>query len=179
MNKFDPAKKLVAVARLIGGDPAQLVPRLIRFAPLITDDKSAAEADARDRKLVEAIRAMEQLIALEAKVYEGVEQQFGFAAPTIFDEASACLSELIDYIGPSPPRGGGPTPKSGRAICAGVCAKLWGEVHGKAQPYSIDLWAACEEYWKACGNPGVGPGQGTKLWQNYLVEARADELSHP
>jgi hypothetical protein len=85
------------------------------------------------------------------------------------DELLDGLSNVLDYLEEQrpPKRLGGPTPNPSRRICAGVCAGIWREQHGKVEPYSEYLWKACEAYWRACNRQ---PTPSLDSWEHYLLE---------
>jgi hypothetical protein len=172
-------KRFAEVARIIGGDPDEVLRELERYSPLIAGRKRGPESEAGDRELFVYLNLLEERLMDEAKVMEALEQQFGYDLAEELDAVNDALnafSVLMEYVKSnlSPPRKGGQTPDRKRRLCATVCLSLW---HEGSQPYSNKLWQACEEYWKACGKPGLGPNQDAKIWQHYLVEV-ADELSH-
>jgi hypothetical protein len=92
---------------------------------------------------------------------------------SFMDEAGNKLTELLPIIAryiQLPGRRGGPIPDSRHRLCAKVCADIWREFHGAIQPYSENLQKACEEYWRACGQPPTGEVDRPKNWERYLVE---------
>jgi hypothetical protein len=165
------------VAELIGGDPQEVLLVLRHWGRLIdsrhTTDKAKADED-ENKKLIETVRRLQQRLAIEAKIYAGIEAEFGFEAPTCFDDADSSLQDVVDFLQEqlSAPRKGGPTPDGRRLICARVCLVLWHQHHGKMQPYSPILWEACELYWQACGNEATSTTQGSSNWTRYLLPAR-------
>jgi hypothetical protein len=96
--------------------------------------------------------------------------------PEEVDTASLALHELIDYLQSEipPARRGGPTPDGRRQLCAAICGYIWRREHGEMEPYSRKLQAACEEYWKACGQAETGKGgtgNAPRNWEEFLVWA--------
>jgi hypothetical protein len=172
MNRF------AEVARIIGGDRNKVVPKLARYSLLIAGPERGPdnELELEDKELWVVMDWLNKALSHEKRVIEALEElDYGFDFADELDAvdgASNAFFVFMNYVEAniSPPRSGGSPPNRKRRLCAAVCAELWRDVKGKAQPYSLELWDACEEYWKACGNPGLTDEQGAKLWQHYLLK---------
>jgi hypothetical protein len=166
-----PAAAFAGVASALAKDkppPEWLVPMLVHYSPLVGARRNPDEAD--DKKMIKAARELEGMLA----IYGMVEDQFGFELPEEVDTASLALHELIEYLESElrPPRKGGPTPDSRYRLCAWVCGEVWRRERGELQPYSRNLWEACEKYWQACGQPATSAKGNLDNWQERLEWVR-------
>jgi hypothetical protein len=166
--------QLKEVVRLMGGKPEELVPKLERFIPLLSNPEPTSEDESQDKKLIADVRELTKRLEQKAQVYATVEKVFGFQAPTIIDDTLTHLFELAEYLEGQlqAPREGGPTPNGRRLICATVCAELWLKVHGTLQPYNLNLQEACEMYWQASSNPATSGAENLKNWVPFLLQAK-------
>jgi hypothetical protein len=165
---------LEQVAEQIGGDPEDALLTLRHWSRLIARPQGAGVISEReDKKLIETVRRLQRLLALEAQVYAGVEALFGFEAPSVFGDADASLQEVTDFLERYLPERAGRTPDGRRLVCARVCLVLWRKQHGET-PYSPGLWEACELYWQACGNTTTSKTCDWANWKRYLLQARSE-----
>jgi hypothetical protein len=161
------APTLEAVAARLGGTPEALT--MLRYSSRLIGSrlKGAAVIDEReDRVLIRDVERLQHRLAVAARLYAGVEAEFGREAPTCFEDADNILQEVINFLEEHLPERKGRHPDSRRLICARVCLKLW----PVPQPYSPTLWEVCELYWQACGNPTTG--EALENWRRYLLQAR-------
>jgi hypothetical protein len=91
--------------------------------------------------------------------------------PLVIEDICPQLDELMDFTLEQageefPLSRGGPKVDSRKRICALLCLEAWEEIHGKAQPHSVGLWAACDAYWRACGHL-----DGEVKWRHFLETA--------
>jgi len=81
------------------------------------------------------------------------------------------IRRLLAPVVKSSPRGGGPRQNVLHKTCAAVVVEAWRLVHGEPQPYSTELWNACNEYWQACG--GEYRGGDVDNWKRDAEKAVA------
>jgi hypothetical protein len=68
----------------------------------------------------------------------------------------------------------GRRPVVGREICAAVIVEAWKIIHGKAEPRSLQLQQACDDYWRACGGAPIGDVEN---WRRSVERALATDHS--
>jgi hypothetical protein len=166
------------VARTIaaGDPPVWLILGLRQVSPLI-GARGKPDEDIEKLMLASA-RVLEKELPLFVDL---AEAGYGFECPDCVKDVLALLPEVIEFLeedAKSPPRrAGGPDPDTRRLVCAGVVAAASKLLRGKVQPYSKDMYWACEELWCACGNHPTGhSGSGeTRSWIEYLKEAKAED----
>ena len=56
-----------------------------------------------------------------------------------------------------------------RKFCAAVVVKAWEQIYERAEPQSVALPQACDEYWQACGHEQRG--QDIENWRRDAEEA--------
>jgi hypothetical protein len=100
--------------------------------------------------------------------YEKMYKLVGEEPPLCIEDTLQALESLIPFLAqwvdvPEPNR---PVDLRLR-VCARVCLRIWEKLHGKAQPDSRKLWAACEAYWVACGHP-ENPNCDLQKWSRHL-----------
>jgi hypothetical protein len=59
-----------------------------------------------------------------------------------------------------------------RRVCAAVVVEVWASVRGNVEPRSIELFQACDDYWRACGNEDRG--QDVENWRRDVAHAIAE-----
>jgi hypothetical protein len=140
------------------------------FQPLIGGRRANVDDNSDDRKMLEAARYLERWLP----TYTIAEEEFGLSIPDCVETVLINLPELIEYLESQMrlPRKGGPSPDGRRLICAGVCAEIWRRHVGEMQPFSPKLQGACEEYWRACGNPETSAMSNLKNWERFLVRVK-------
>jgi hypothetical protein len=164
-NQFDETAKLLAK----GAPPPWLVLILRQWSRLISYRKTAKGDDIEEKRMLACAKYLETWLP----IYVRSEEEFGFPIPDCIETVLIELPELIEYLEsqPLPESKGGPIPDNRAHLCAAVCAEVWRRQSGEVQPYSPKLWAACEEYWQACGNPEKAGSKGRlKNWEQYLVD---------
>jgi hypothetical protein len=151
------------VARILCGGPPEewVIPNLMKYARLVGLPRSGPEDWEMERKGIECIQYLEDLLP----GYALLGEYFGVDVSPL-DDAMTNLHEVKEYLQViiEPSRRGGPTPDRRKRLCAMVCASTWKELQGEAQPYSTYLQAACEEYWRACGHTD----DKSIDWEHYL-----------
>jgi hypothetical protein len=165
------------VARTIAkGDPPQwLILGLRQVTPLI--GAKVKPDEEIEKRMLEAAKYLEKWLPL----YVNTDERYGFECPECVEDVLALLPEVIEFLekdAEAPERGaGGPDPDTRRLVCAGVVAAAFKLLRGKVQPYSEDMYWACEELWCACGNHPTGhSGSGqTRSWIDYLKQAKAED----
>jgi hypothetical protein len=121
------------------------------YGRLVAGRKLTKEDEADEKKVLEAALYLQDVLAAH------VEKRYGFEIPEEVDTALQALHELIEYLQSELPsaRHGGRIRDGRYRLCAAVCAEVWRRQHDKLEPYSRNLWQACEKYWQACGQPGT------------------------
>jgi hypothetical protein len=167
VDRFDEAAKLLAKDKT---PPEWLVPILAHHSRLVGyREKITKEDETEERRMLACAKYLETWLPM----YLRMEEEFGFPIPDCIETVLSELPELIEYLENQllRKRKGGPTPDSSARHCAAVCAEVWRRQRGEVQPYSPKLWAACEKYWQACGNPEKAGSKGRlKNWEQYLVD---------
>jgi hypothetical protein len=164
------AQPFAAVARQLwdGEQPPDWVAAdLAHWALLIGGpERHYARQDRREHDTL--VFYLQYLMIWLVRVEAASAELIGEEVPDCIEHLGEAITEVLEYLQehriPDQPRDGR------RVICAGVCARIWRERVGKAQPYSVPLAAACEEYWIACGHES-----GTD-WEHFLT---SPGLSHP
>ena len=120
--------------------------------------------------MLEAALCLQDVRAVDAHV----EKRYGFEIPEEVDTALQALHELIEYLQSELPsaRQGGRIRDGRYRLCAAVCAEVWRRQHDKLEPYSRNLWQACEKYWQACGQPGTSAKGNLDNWEPRLEWVR-------
>jgi hypothetical protein len=166
--KADAKPTLGAVAALLckgGVAPDWVINRLREKAELIGYHTKPDGDDSIERLLFESAKHLQELLQL----YPRAAKLAGEDYPDCIDDIDRHLEELIQFLAPQvelPRRG--PKRDSRRHLCAAVCAAIWEELHGVAQPHSPKLWEACEAYWLACDHP-ENPSGHIKNWEDFLT----------
>jgi hypothetical protein len=180
------AKLFAEVAQQIANGPAPewLALGLDYFSLFVGGRKLPARA--------EEIRDDEQMLKVASYLEDNLKVYLHLADPPfeLFDDDEIQHVEaVVDHmwgvieflkarIAEVPSRGGGPTPDGRMLLCAAVVGAGYRLVHDRAEiePFSPAVGKACEEYWKACGNPPTGrrlEGE-PRNWQEPLNRAKAD-----
>ena len=169
-----PAQQHFAgVAHLIakGSPPAWLVPGLEFFSGFVGADPSSSDDHKQGRKIFEHMHDAADLLIKRLPLFKHLPM--GARSPDVelaLDVLPRVRELLARAMKPSP-RGGGPHPNVPRKTCAAVVVEAWRLVHGEPEPYSIELWKACNEYWQACG--GQYRGGDVDNWKRDAEEAIA------
>jgi hypothetical protein len=165
------------VAKMLSHQPPHWLPMLAFWSRFVGYRKKLDKFDDADaKKLIKAASRLHDELA----IYVRIEKEFGIEVPEEVDAASIALHELIEYLQSEipPPRLGGPDPDGRRRFCAVVCGYIWRREHGELEPYSLPLKAACEEYWKACGQAEASAaGNAPKTWEHFLLWAREHDAT--
>jgi hypothetical protein len=115
-----------------------------------------------------------------------VPAQFGALLNEIKRQADAALLSpyLVNQAGQTKAGRGRALPpmaSSPRAFCAAVILEAWARFHDGEYPAAsnhLQLWAAAEEYWRACGGVKGGWDYGRPTaWRPYFKEASEDSLA--
>ncbi len=98
---------------------------------------------------------------------------FGLRSPDDVETVLAALPRIkgdLERLGrPS----NGRKPNVRRAVCAAVVVEAWRLLHGKAEPRSVPLMEACDEYWRACGGEQIGETDDPGNWRRPIEQASA------
>jgi len=154
--------KHVATIIAKGEPPEWLIQGLEHF---MSSPSQPGEGKRGDESIEQMRKATDTLIHLLPGFYN---LPFGVVCPK---EVAAILPLLrplkkeLDKLALKP-KDGRP-PDMTREICAGVVIEAWKLVHGKAQPRSLKLQEACEEYWKAWGGNESDP----ENWRRVIARA--------
>jgi hypothetical protein len=91
-------------------------------------------------------------------------------------EATLATLETIktDLAHVMKPSGRGKPPDTQRDYCAHIVVSLWKLVHGKVNPRSEKLYAACQAYWQASGG---GPIGDISNWRTYVEKANRQVIT--
>jgi hypothetical protein len=96
---------------------------------------------------------------------------FGLGCPddvTLVLDALPRIKTQLDRLVEKPV---GRPPDARRKVCAGVIVESWRLIHGKAEPYSLQLQQACKEYWQACGGEEIGETDDLENWRRHALAA--------
>jgi hypothetical protein len=170
-DRFDRAAKLLTKDQSL---PDWLIPALAHYSPLVGGRRSTPDDDRDDHELLKAARYLERWLP----TYTIAADEYGLILPDEVETVVMALPEVIEYLETQcrEPRKGGPIPDSRAYVCAAVCAYAWRRLCDEVNPYSPNLLQACEEYWKACGNPEKVTSDGNESnWQRYLVAVKRED----
>jgi hypothetical protein len=161
-----------SVARIIAkGEPPQwLVSGLELFSPFVGADRTTSDEHKQGQKILERMHDAADLLINWLPGFEHLSM--GIQSPDVaiaLDVLPRVRRQLAHAK--SSPRGGGQRPNVLRKTCAAVVVEAWRLVHGEPEPYSVELWKACNEYWQACG--GEYRGGDVDNWKRDAEEAVA------
>jgi hypothetical protein len=166
-----PLDKLEPIAAQLGAAGVDwAIDRLCKNKPLVGLHAGHGDDDV-ERLLFESALHLRDWL----QMYPRLEEMTGEEYPSYIDDVTTGLDELIPFLAKDveQPKASRP-PDSRLRLCAAVCLGIWRDVHGKGQPYSPKLWAACEAYWVACGHP-ENPSGHVKKWQRLLEWAQRQD----
>jgi hypothetical protein len=146
----------------------------------LSDGLKLIGQELRDSELSEFLAA-EQIIGLPASTI-----QLGALLKEIGRQADAALSSTYLATEAGQTKAGRsralpPMASRPRAFCAAIVLEAWAHFHDGEYPLASNhtrLWAAAEEYWRACGGEtGGGWNYGRPTaWRPYFAEASDDSL---
>jgi hypothetical protein len=153
--------------------PDGVITRLLENAPLVGYYTHTMSDDA-ERLLFQSALRLRDWLPLYARAAEMLGEEY----PDCIDEISLRLDELIPFLakGVEMPIAHRP-PDPRKRLCAGVCLRIWRDIHGVEEPSSPKLWEACEAYWVACGQP-PNPSGNLKQWKRFL-QSMSEEQNPP
>jgi hypothetical protein len=158
----------VDVARGFCPDPPDwIAEELAEYADLIhgpEDVKRTLEDYRDDLALVIALDKVQTELPpyLEPEYLDRLDDLTCDAFQDLSQAVDKVREHLLLTLGPKPlgrPR------DLRRAVCAQVCANIWARCHGKSQPWSTELHAACQAYWVVCNPDSV---DDRISWRNVL-----------
>ena len=170
MKQYQPRQFLEAAKLLANGnDPDRLAEALASWARFV-GFPHRADDDQDDRDMLLAARILEE------KLPYYVQDHLGLPTRDYVDAVLTALPELIEFLQAQvrPPQKGGRPPDSRRRLCAAVCAEAWHHYHGKIEPFSPKLQAACEAYWQCCDHPETSKTGRLKNWEEFLRWAKRE-----
>jgi hypothetical protein len=191
-DQFGKTAKLLAKGQSL---PDWLIPALAHYSPLVGARRSTSDDDRDDQALLKTMLEAARNLERGLPIHVVAAETSGLTIPDCVEATHMQLTELIEYLESQlrPPRKGGPIPDSRPRICAAVCAEAWRRLYGgkvqpwsEVQPWSREVWQACEAYWQACGNPEkVDHRSRYEDWQPYLQwvkdaddESFRDDFAH-
>jgi hypothetical protein len=149
-----------------GGDPPEwVVPVLTRVGELIgvrDDDDRILERD-----LFGCAKYLDTWLPLHIAVYDklGLEDEVPECIYAVLEHLPDLIKFLeADYLA---------KPDNSRRLCAATCAEIWRTLHGSIQSSSVYLQSACDEYWRACGQPPIGELNAPRNWERNLKWAKS------
>ena len=153
-------------ARLCDGAPPDWVIARLRQNRQLIGYRAGTDNDDVERLLLESALHLRDWLPMYVRAAEMVDEEY----PVCIDDVTTELEKLIPFLARevNQPKGGRPSDMRLR-LCAAVCMGIWREVRGTEQPYSPNLWAACEAYWVACDHPS-NPGGNVKRWADHLLD---------
>jgi hypothetical protein len=162
--KADAKPTLEEVAALLGSSEEWVIARLRQNATLV-GFRSGTDDDDVERLLLQSALHLQNWLPMYVRAAEMIGEEYPFC----IDDVTTPLEELIPFLARHilQPKDGRPQDARLR-LCAAVCLSIWRVVHGREQPYSEKLWAACETYWVACGHPS-NPSGNVKRWEQHLL----------
>jgi hypothetical protein len=176
MQKKSEVPTFVDVARTIakGEPPEWLAVGLAYFSDhYVGVTLAKAGMPSREGELERVMLEAAKLLAAGLPMYA---LEADTECPLCVEDMVQLLPDVIEFLEGDvaefdaiPPRKGGPRPDLRRPVAAAVCAEAWRVLHEQIEPYSQHLQAACEEYWRACGNPETSTVGRIKNWQDYLL----------
>jgi hypothetical protein len=173
--KADAKPTLESVAALLakGPPPDWLLPHLRQWAEIIGNPTQAD--DEVERKLYAAAKYLQDWLPM----YAMAADKLGVEYPLCIDYTTTALEELVPFLASEVDQPtDGPKPDRKRRLCAAVCLEVWRKLRGSVQPYSPNLWAACEAYWQACGHDQTSTTGRLKNWEPFLVWAKQHPTEH-
>jgi hypothetical protein len=166
---------LVEVAKQLanGAPPDWLLPHLRKWREIIGNP---AEPDNEvERRLFAAAKYLEDWLPMYARAAD----KLGVEYPACIDSTMLALEELVPFLASEVDQPKNSRPPDGkRRLCAAVCLEIWRKLRGSVQPYSPNLWAACEAYWQACGHDQTSTTGRLKNWEPFLVWAADHPSEH-
>ena len=153
------------VAKLIAkGDPPQWL------VQVLTDFITNPEPASKDA--IAVIERMRKATDLLLRYVPGFDDNPRWRVLDV-PEALAVLSKIKLALGPKPKSKIGKPANIWRQNCAAIVLEAWKQCRGKAEPYSYQLWEACEEYWKAWGGEPLGERGTPENWKKIVEKAAA------
>jgi len=189
-NEFGPMPEFKGVdtvleeirrrADIASSRPALLATGLDERLGKLSDGAKLVAREIRDSALSEFLRA-EEIIGPPAPtakldvLLQEIKRQADAAmlSPYLVNEAGQAKAGRGRAL---PPMASSP-----RALCAAVTLEAWAHFHDGEYPAAsnhLQLWAAAEEYWRACGGVKGGWDYGRPAaWRPYFKEASEDSLA--
>jgi hypothetical protein len=149
-----------------GDPPLWLLVGLSHFASI--DDKGDGDIEGIIARMDEAAEVLLKLLP----AFEHLP--FGLQCPADVALVLDALPKIREDLARLRPPKQGRRPVVGREICAAVIVEAWKIIHGKAEPRSLQLLQACEEYWRACGRAPIGDVEN---WRRTVERALATDHS--
>ena len=151
--------------------PPWLMPGLVHFSGFVGGERLSSD---KEKQLIEISGKMHYAADLLIKKLPEFEHlAMGIQSPDVALALDVLprIRHMLEHLLKPSPRGGGPRPNVLRKTCAAVVVEAWRIIHGKPEPYSAELWEACNEYWQACG--GEYRGDAVDNWKRDVEEAVA------
>jgi hypothetical protein len=144
-----PTLEEVAALLCLGPPPSWVIDKLRQNRPLV-GFRTGTDNDDVELQLYASALYLRDWLPMYVRAAEMIGEQY----PPCVDEVTTALEVLIPILAKDirPPTDGRP-PNLRLRLCAAVCLGIWREARGVEQPHSPKLWAACEAYWIACGQP--------------------------
>jgi hypothetical protein len=171
----DTKSDFVEVARIIakGPPPEWLVSVLEAWA----FDPNAQISPATYRLYKRRLRQMREAVDTLIKLFPLFDREIPDLVSPQAPVSSGFLEDLPalrGWLAAINDNDKGRRPNLGRELCADFVVHFWRRIHGNVEPRSEKLYAACEQYWCACGGE---PSINIQNWRRMVEDASTrDEL---